>query len=73
MYLFEYKGYKGQAEYSIEDNIYVGKVIHIKDLITFEGKNANELKKDFSAAVDDYLSLCKSIGKNPDKTGFIAN
>ena len=36
-----------------------------KDMITYEGQDVNELRKDFEGAIDDYLALCKANGKAP--------
>lgn len=38
-----------------------------KDNITYEGKDVNELRKDFEGAVDDYLASCKPSGVKPRK------
>ena len=67
MNALEYKGYRGEVEISPEDKLLCGKVSHIKDLISFEGKTVSELQKNFEAAIDDYLADCKTEGKNPDK------
>ena len=39
----------------------------IRSLISYEGKNANELISDFHSAVDDYLAVCKAEGREPEK------
>ena len=63
----EYKGYVGNVEFSEEDEVFFGKVIGIRSLISYEGATAKELIKDFHDAVDDYLSLCEAEGKEPEK------
>lgn len=63
----EYKGYVGNVEFSEEDEVFFGKVIGIRSLISYEGETAKELIKDFHDAVDDYLSLCEAEGKEPEK------
>ncbi len=63
-----YKGYKGSVDYSEEDNCLYGKVLGLnKDCITYEGKDVDELRKDFEGAVDDYLAVCKARGEEPHK------
>lgn len=58
-----YKGYTGSVDYSKEDNCLYGKVLGMsKDNITYEGKDVNELRKDFEDAVNDYLASCKPSG-----------
>lgn len=62
-----YKGYIGSASYSEEDEVFYGKIEAIKDLILFEGKSVKELKSAFHEAVDDYLEVCKEMGREPQK------
>ena len=64
---FEYRGYIGTIEFSEEDALFFGKVMVIRSLISYEGKNANELISDFHSAVDDYLSVCEAEGREPEK------
>ena len=64
---FEYKGYIGSIDFSVEDKIFYGKVLGIRALISYEGKNGEELIEDFHKAVDDYLDLCKERGTEPEK------
>lgn len=64
----EYKGYIGSVEFSSEDKVFFGKIIGIKDLVTFEGESVKELEDSFHEMVDDYLATCKELGKEPDKT-----
>jgi len=51
--LLHYKGYVGSIEYIEEKEIFYGKLEFIKDLITFQGASAKELKKDFQKAVEN--------------------
>ena len=52
-----YKGFTGSVEFSEEDNLYFGKVLGIKGLISYEGKTYDELISDFQGAIDDYREL----------------
>ncbi|MBO4705083.1 MAG: type II toxin-antitoxin system HicB family antitoxin [Spirochaetaceae bacterium] len=65
--LMEYKGYIGSVEFSQDDCLFYGKVQGIRSLISYEGKNAEDLVNDFHGAVDDYLELCTEEGKEPEK------
>lgn len=62
-----YKGYSARPEYSVEDQIFYGKILGIDDLVDFYAENAKDLEKEFHAAVDDYLEYCKEIGKKPER------
>ena len=55
----EYKGYIGSIEFSETDNVFFGKILGIRSLITYEGSNGIQLVKDFHDAIDEYLNECK--------------
>ena len=56
--MIQYKGYVGSVEFSEEDEIFYGKVMGVRSLISYEGENEKELLNDFHNAVDDYLKTC---------------
>lgn len=63
----EYKGYQGSVEYSAEDGILHGRVLANRSVFSYEGADVESLKRDFEAAVDDYLELCQERGTEPEK------
>ena len=63
----QYKGYVGSVEFSEEDRLFFGKVLGIRSVISYDGKNAQELVEDFHGAVDDYLAMCAAEGITPEK------
>ncbi|HMS69805.1 MAG: type II toxin-antitoxin system HicB family antitoxin [Saprospiraceae bacterium] len=63
----EYKGYTGTIEYSHEDQLFYGKVIGIKSLISYEGATGPELEADFKESIDDYLSDCVEMNIKSEK------
>lgn len=65
--IMQYKDYIGSVEFSEEDNLFYGKVMGIRSLVSYEGRSAKELVKDFHASVDDYLALCRQENKEPEK------
>ena len=62
-----YKDFYGTIEYSLDDNIFYGKVIGINGVISYEGKTLEELIKDCNGIVYEYLEDCKSQGTKPQK------
>lgn len=64
----QYKDYIGSVHFNAEDEIFFGKIEGIEDLISFEGNSVNELKTAFIESVDDYISLCKEMGKKNEKS-----
>lgn len=65
--MMEYKGYFARVEFDDDESIFHGKVINLKDVITFEGETVNELERAFHDSVDDYLAFCEARGESPDK------
>jgi hypothetical protein len=53
-----YKGYRGRAEYDMDEGEYHGRVIETRDVITFSGRHPSELAIAFRDSVDDYLEFC---------------
>jgi predicted HicB family RNase H-like nuclease len=66
--MLQHKGFLGSVQYSDRDSIFYGKIEGIDDLVTFEGKSVDEIKKAFQEAVNDYLDFCKDIGKKAFKS-----
>lgn len=67
MSTLSYKNYHAKVEFAADDDLFVGRIAGIKDIITFEADNVADLRLAFEEAVDDYLETCKQIGKNPQK------
>ncbi len=65
--VIEYKGYIGSIEFSEKDIIFFGKVLGIKALISYEGKDAPSLIENFHNAIDSYLKICEEKETEPEK------
>ena len=62
-----HKGYTARVEYDERDNIFVGRVLGIRTMISFHGKTVDQLRKEFRSVVEDYVSDCKEQGVHPEK------
>ena len=62
-----YKGYTGAFEYDSDADIFHGDVLHISDVVTFEGRSIDELKAALADSVEDYLAFCKEHNRQPQK------
>ena len=67
MSTLKYKGYSAQVEFDGDDEIFVGRVFGLNDVIGFHAKDVEGLKEAFHEAVDDYLETCRTLGKKPEK------
>lgn len=65
--MLRYKGYSGRVEFDGAGEIFHGEVYGLRDVITFQGRSAKELKMAFRDSVDDYLEFCAELGQAPDK------
>lgn len=56
--MLTYKSYQGSVQYNSAENVYYGFIQNIEPYcMYFEGKDRQELEKNFQNAVEDYLKL----------------
>jgi predicted HicB family RNase H-like nuclease len=65
--MMTYKGYIARVDFDDEARIFHGKVIGIRDVVTFQGSTVEEIEKAFIDSIDDYLDYCKTRKEEPDK------
>ena len=61
------KEYTARVVYDERDNIFVGRIIGIRAIISFHGTTVSELQREFRHAVRGYLADCKEKGISPEK------
>lgn len=54
-----HKGYTARVEYDERDNIFVGRILGIRNIISFHGETVKQLRTEFEQAIKDYLTDCK--------------
>lgn len=52
-----YRGLTSTIRYDVDDNLYVGWIVGIKDTVAFHGRTLNECFHSFEKAVDKYLKM----------------
>lgn len=62
-----YGGYTGVIEVDTEAGILFGRVIGLRDVITFQGRTVEEARQSFKDSVDFYLESCAADGDEPEK------
>ena len=65
--MLEYRGYHAAISYDADDELFVGEVFGIVDSLSFHGSSIDELKQQFADCIENYLDVCKQIGKEPEK------
>ena len=63
----KYKGYTGTIEIDTDSDRLCGQVLFIRGLIVYEADTLPELRRNFEAAVDEYLASCATDGTSPEK------
>jgi len=63
----EYRGYTARFEFDEEAKVFHGEVLDLRDVVTFEADNVNNLVQAFHDSVDDYLAFCEERGEDPEK------
>ena len=67
MAMMHYKGYEAVVEFDEDAETFHGEVVNLRDVITFQGKSAAELKQALADSVEDYLAFCAERGEEPEK------
>src|SRR5687768_13952074 len=56
MKIMVFGAFQGTVEMSMEDNCLFGRVLHIKDVVTYEARTPQDLEWAFRRAVIDYIA-----------------
>src|SRR5579859_7619513 len=62
-----HRGYSGVATFDNEAGVFFGRVLNLRDVITFEGTTVEQLRRSFQESVDFYLDCCAADGVEPEK------
>ena len=62
-----HKGYTARVEFDERDNVFVGRILGIRTMISFHGTTVAQLRREFEFAVKDFLSECAEKGIKPEK------
>ena len=63
----KHKGYTARIDFDERDNVFVGRVLGVRTIISFHGETVGELRGEFETAIDDYLLDCTEQGIVPEK------
>lgn len=59
--IFHHKGFNFYAEYDSEDDIYVGRVLDIEDIISFHSETMEEFYSIGCESIDGYLDCINKL------------
>lgn len=63
-----YKGFTAKIEFSADDNIFVGRLVGIDDIVMFEAETVEGLNKALQEMVDFHIELCEKEDKKSKKS-----
>ena len=67
MNTIEYMHYHAAISFDPEIEMFMGRVMNARDIITFYGRSVDELKQEFKVSIDDYLQFCQEKDVEPAK------
>jgi predicted HicB family RNase H-like nuclease len=67
MNTMNHKAYTARIEFDERDNIFVGRVLGLRAMISFHGETVAELRVAFETAIEEFLRDCKEQGLRPEK------
>ena len=67
MNTMNHKGYTARIDFDERDNIFVGRVLGLRSIISFHGETVSDLRHEFEVAIEDFLNDCKEQGVKPEK------
>jgi predicted HicB family RNase H-like nuclease len=67
MNTMSYRGYTARIDFDDRDNLFVGRVLGLRSIISFHGQTVEELRAQFAVAMDDYVADCQEQGVSPEK------
>jgi predicted HicB family RNase H-like nuclease len=67
MNTLSYKNYVGTFAYDETADVFHGRVVGLRDVVTFQGRSVEQLKKALAESVEDYLEFCRERHEEPEK------
>lgn len=65
MNTMKHSGYTARIEFDERDNIFVGRVLGLRTMISFHGETVKELRKQLAVALDEFLRNCGATRRPP--------
>jgi len=65
--ILKHNGYMARVAFNDEDEIFIGRLAGINDIVGFHADTVSDLKAAFHEAVADDIATCAKTGKKPEK------
>lgn len=63
--ILSYRGYSASEEFDASDQILVGRVLDVDDIISFHADSVPAFTAAFHEAIDDYVQACEKLEQAP--------
>ena len=67
MSIMKHDQYVARVEFDEEEDLFHGRVINTRDVITFYGGSVRELRREFAKSIKAHLLFCKEQGIDPSR------
>ena len=67
MNTMNHKGCSARVDYDPRDDIFVGRVLGVRDIFSFHASSVSQLREAFHLALDDQLADCAERGVAPER------
>lgn len=67
MTMMHQDGYEAAVDYDDDAGLFHGEVVNLRDVITFQGRSVDELRRAFADSVADYIAYCDKRGEPPER------
>lgn len=65
MNTMNYRGFTARIDFDERNNLFVGRLIGTRDIVSFHGDSVRKLRSAFIAAVKEYVADCEALGVAP--------
>jgi predicted HicB family RNase H-like nuclease len=66
--VISYRGYHAEIKYDPSADAFHGRVLGMRDVISFYGRTPDDLRDEMKAAIEDYMAWCREEGARPEKS-----
>ena len=67
MNTMKHKGYTARIEFDERDNIFVGRILGLRTIVSFHAETVAGLRAEFKTSIEEFLRDCKEEGVRPEK------
>ncbi len=67
MSIMERGVYAAQIDLDPDEGMFRGRILNIRDVVTFYGRSVADLEREFDRSIATYLAVCEEKGIEPEK------